>query len=89
MTLIATTAMRPGTSRTHICGGGRFFSAPTFDSPRHAVPEEAAEIELEAFVVSASGSTPAARSRPLGSPRPVQGERSASSIVLAERDAER
>jgi hypothetical protein len=56
MTLIATTAIRPGTSRTHICSGGRFFSAPTFDRPRHAVTEEAAEIKLEAFVVIANGS---------------------------------
>lgn len=40
-------------------------------------------------LVASGRVTPAARPRPSRSPRPVAGERSASSIVLAERDAER
>lgn len=33
--------------------------------------------------------TPAAKARPTRRPRPLQGKRSATSIILAERDAER
>jgi prevent-host-death family protein len=40
-------------------------------------------------LVASGRVTPAARPRPSRSPRPVPGERPASSIVLAERDAER
>lgn len=40
-------------------------------------------------LVASGQVTPAARRRPSRSPRPLVGNRSATSIVLAERDAER
>jgi prevent-host-death family protein len=46
------------------------------------------ETRLRALVASGRV-TPAARARPSRSPRPLPSKRSATSIVLAERDAER
>jgi prevent-host-death family protein len=40
-------------------------------------------------LVASGRITPAARARPTRPPRPLQSKRSATSIVLAERDAER
>lgn len=48
----------------------------------------ASEARLRELVASGRV-TPAAQARPSRRPRPVQSERSATSIVLAERDAER
>lgn len=48
----------------------------------------ASETRLRELVASGQV-TPAARARPTRRPRPVPSKRSASSIVLAERDAER
>lgn len=50
--------------------------------------EKVGETHLRKLVASGRV-TPAARARPSRSPRPLPGKRSASSIVLDERDAER
>lgn len=53
--------------------------------PATARPGDARLREL----VASGRVTPAARARPSRPPRPLAGKRSASSIVLAEREAER
>jgi prevent-host-death family protein len=54
------------------------------------VPATAKASEGRLRELVASGQvTPAGRSRPSKPPRPISGKRSASAIILAERDAER